>query len=232
MIHGFDHTLGYNPLRIAEVSDATGARDYIAGPDQRQFSPLFPSYRSLLADMLGLRYIVSSVPIGKVDGALKAGDLRFLARTHEGNIYENPRALPRVLFATNWLAADFDWLIETGNWPDFDPRRTVLLEAEAGVTPPPPRSAAECPRTLARITRYENTVVEVDADSVCGGYVVLNDVWQQWWTVTVDGKGADIMQANVLFRAVEVTPGRHTVRFEFKPIEGALAELGERFFAQ
>ena len=33
MIHGFDHTLGYNPLRLADVSDATGARDYIAGPD-------------------------------------------------------------------------------------------------------------------------------------------------------------------------------------------------------
>ncbi len=89
MIHGFDHTLGYNPLRIAEVSDATGARDYIAGPDQRVFSPLFPSYRSLLADMLGLRYIVSSVPIGRVDQSLKAGDLRFLARTPEGNVYEN-----------------------------------------------------------------------------------------------------------------------------------------------
>jgi hypothetical protein len=230
MIHGFDHTLGYNPLRSADVSDATGARDYIAGPDQRTFSPLFPSYRSLLADMLGLRYIVSSVPIGQVDPNLKAGDLRFLARTHEGNIYENPRALPRVLFAVNWLAADFDWLIETGNWPDFDPRSTVLFEAETGAVPPPPRSPAECPHTLARLVHYENTVVEIDADSVCGGYVVLNDVWQQWWTVTVDGKPADILHANVLFRAVEVTPGRHKVRFEFKPIEGALAELGERIF--
>jgi hypothetical protein len=230
MIHGFDHTLGYNPLRLAEVSDATGARDYIAGPDQRVFSPLFPSYRSPLADMLGLRYIVSSVPIGRVDANLKPGDLRFLARTLEGNVYENPRALPRVLFATNWLAADFDWLIETGNWPDFDPRRTVLLEAEPGAEPAPPRSAAECPRTVARLLHYENTVVVIDADSVCGGYVVLNDVWQQWWTVTVDGKPADILRANVLFRAVEVTPGRHTVRFQFKPIEGAIAELSERIF--
>ena len=26
-------------------------------PDQRTFSPLMPSYRSLLADMLGLRFI-------------------------------------------------------------------------------------------------------------------------------------------------------------------------------
>jgi hypothetical protein len=123
-------------------------------------------------------------------------------------------------------------LIETGNWPDFDPRRTALLEAEADVTPPPPRSAVECPRAVARLALYENTIVEVDADSVCGGYVVLNDVWHPWWTATIDGKPADILRANVLFRAVEVTPGRHRVRFEFKPIEGALAELEERMFAR
>ena len=231
MIHGFDHTLGYNPLRLAEVSDATGARDQIAGPDQRTFSPLFPSYRSLLADMLGLRYIVSSVPIGRIDVSLKPGDLRFLAHTADGYVYENPRAFPRVMFATNWLSADFDWLIETGNWPDFDPRRTVLLEAEKGAAPPPPRTPFECPRTLARLVHYENTVVEIGADSVCGGYVVLNDVWHPW-TATVDGQPADIMQANVLFRAVEVAPGRHLVRFEFKPIEGAIAELGERVFGE
>lgn len=232
MIHGFDHTLGYNPLRLADVSDATGARDYIAGPEQRVFSPLFPSYRSLLADMLGLRYIVSSVPVGKVDANLKPGDLRFLARTRDGYVYENPRALPRVLFATNWLEADFDRLIELAEWPDFDPRRTVLLEPEPGAEPPPSRSAAQCPRTLARLTRYENTVVEIDADSVCGGYVVLNDVWHPWWMATVDGKPADILTANVLFRAVEVTPGRHRVRFEFKPVEGAIAELSERMFGE
>ena len=70
----------------------------------------------------------------------------------------------------------------------------------------------------------------IDSDSVCGGYVVLNDVWHPWWTVTVDGAPADILAANVLFRAVEVTPGRHRVRFEFKPVAGAIAELGARMF--
>jgi hypothetical protein len=107
MIHGFDHTLGYNPLRLADMSDATGARDYIAGPWQRTFSPLFNSYRSLMADLLGLRYIVSSVRIGEVDPGLKPGDLRFLAHTRDGYVYENPRALPRVLFAVNWMVAGF-----------------------------------------------------------------------------------------------------------------------------
>jgi hypothetical protein len=232
LVHGFDHTLGYNPLRMADMSAATGARDYIAGPEQRVFSPLFPSYRSLLADMMGLRYIVSSVPVGKVDDSLKPGDLRLLGRTADGYVYENPRALPRVLFANNWLAADFDWLIELGQWPDFDPRRTVLLEADAGVEPPPARSREECPRATARLVHYENTVVEIDADSACGGYVVLNDIWHPWWSATVDGEAADILKANVLFRAVEVTPGRHRLRFEFRPLEGAIAELSERIFGE
>jgi hypothetical protein len=229
MIHGFDHTLGYNPLRLADMSDATGARDYIAGPWQRTFSPLFNSYRSLMADLLGLRYIVSSVRIGEVDPGLKPGDLRFLAHTRDGYVYENPRALPRVLFAVNWMVADFDTLIEQG-WPDFEPRRTVLLEADPGVEPPPLRKPGECMPATARLTHYENTVVEIDADSLCGGYVVLNDVWHPWWSVTVDGKPGEILKANVIFRAVEVTPGRHRLRFEFRPVEGAFAELGERLF--
>ena len=135
-----------------------------------------------------------------------------------------------MLFANNWMATNFDALIETGEWPDFDPRRTVLLEAEPDVTAPPSRGPAECPRATAHLTHYENTVVEIDADSFCGGHVVLNDVWHPWWTATVDGEPADILRANVLFRAVEVPPGRHRIRFEFKAIEGAIAELGERMF--
>ena len=57
---------------------------------------------------------------------------------------------------------------------------------------------------------------------------MLNDVWHPWWFGTVDGKPADIFRANVLFRAIEVPPGRHVVRFEFKPVEGAVKEIMAR----
>ena len=60
--------------------------------------------------------------------------------------------------------------------------------------------------------------------------MVLNDVWHPWWFAEIDGKAAPIERANVLFRAVRVPPGQHEVRFEFRPIRGALTELVGRIW--
>ena len=129
LVHGFEGTLGYNPFRLGDVSDATGARDYIAGTDQKAFSALFPSYASIMANLLGLRFIAIGAPIETVDRGLKPGSLRLIARTEDAYIYENPHALPRVLFASDWKQADFGALVTTGNWPQFDPVQTVLLDS-------------------------------------------------------------------------------------------------------
>jgi hypothetical protein len=53
----------------------------------------------------------------------------------------------------------------------------------------------------------------------------LNDIWHPWWFATVDGVGIPIGKANVLFRAVSVAPGKHTVRFTFDPLRGAFNQL-------
>lgn len=246
--HGFDQTLGYNPLRTALVTDALGAGDYIAGPEQRTFSPLFPSYRCRLADLLGLRFIASPVPIGRLDRRLGNEDLNLLARTPDAYLYENPRALPRVIFAEQAMPADFDRILADGSWPEFDPRKTVLLDAAA--TPdvtvtlrPAPRTPAaeqqsasleaaamsDLPREAETvIVRYENTRIEVAVDAPRPGYLVLGDVWHPWWAATVDGRASLIRRANVLFRAVAVPAGRHRVRFEFEPLAGAFADLSRR----
>ncbi|HEV2553134.1 MAG TPA: hypothetical protein VGV17_05165 [Bosea sp. (in: a-proteobacteria)] len=225
MVHGFDHTLGYNPLRLADFSEAVGTRDTIAGPDQRKFTPLFPSYRCRLANLLGLRYIASPVPIEQVDHALREGDLRLIARTREGYVYENPRALPRVQFVGGWEMADFEAMKQSGRWPEVDPQQSVLLDAE------PPLPMTEGPalaKAEIRLSRYENTEVEIEVTAPIAGFVVLNDIWHPWWRAEIDGVETEILKANVLFRAVQVPAGRHKVTFSFRPLEGALAELRER----
>jgi hypothetical protein len=233
MVHGFEGTLGYNPFRLADVSDATGARDYIAGADQKQFSPLFPSYASTMANLLGVRFIVAGVPVELIDKRLKPGELKLVARTANAYVYENPRALPRVLFVGDWKLADFDALTETGVWPQFDPMRTVLLDeppqadaATLGLASPPSAVSG------VRIAHYENTRVVVEVDAAQAGFVVLNDVWHPWWTADLDGMDVPILRANVLFRAVQVPAGHHVLTFEFEPISGALADVSERLLGQ
>ncbi len=219
MTHRLDHTLGYNPIRLRTYSEATGAEDTIGLPEQRKFPALFPSYDSPLADALGLRFIVSKIEVETIDRRLKPGRLAFIGPTLDGFVYENPRALPRAMFAATSTGADFAEIVRTGAWPAADLRNTVLLspfdaKVSSLIATPGPGDV--------RIVAYRNTEVIIDVESRRGGYVVLHDVWHPWWTATLDGAPTPILKANVLFRAVRVPPGQHTVRFTFEPIRGLL----------
>ena len=228
MIHDFDHVMGYNPVRLGSVTEGLGASETVAETWERRFTPLYPSYRSLMADMLGLRYIAVKRPIETLDKKLRPGDLKLVTRTSDAYIYENPRALPRVIFTSDWLPADFAKLIADGRWPNFDPMRTVLLDQAPPDHAEMARPSDSRPDAKIALAAYENTEVSVEVDSQKPGFVILNDVWHPWWFATVDGKPAEILRANVLFRAVQVPPGRHTVRFEFHPVQGAMNQIAAR----
>jgi hypothetical protein len=134
--------------------------------------------------------------------------------------YENPDAMPRVTFATEAKGADFARMLADGVWPAADLRSTVLLER------PPAVSATRRPGQV-RIVSYLNTEVILEADSPDGGFLVLNDLWHPWWFAEIADRPAEILRANVLFRAVVVPPGRHMVRFRFRPIALVWAQLGK-----
>jgi hypothetical protein len=224
LAQNFDHVFGHNPLRLLSFQAATHAGDTVALASQRMFSPLYPSYHSAFADLLGVRFIATGVPIEEIDSSLKPGDLAYITHTREAYVYENPRALPRVMLMTDWQAADFDELIRSG-WPNVDPRRTVLLQhAPAGFS----HGNATAAAGSARLLRYANTEVVVEVDAPAGGILLLNDIWHPWWRAHVDQAEAEILKANVIFRAVVVSSGRHVVRFSFRPIAGALAELAAK----
>ena len=222
MVHGFDHTLGYNPLRLEDFSEAVGTGDGIARPADRKYTPLFPSYRSRLANLLGLRYIASPIPIEQVDHNLSAGDLQLIARTKQGYVYENQHALPRVQFVGGWQFADFQSMKLSGRWPETDPQQAVLLDVEPPVATPEGPVAVQAE---VKLVDYRNAQVDIEVTTPAPGFVVLNDIWHPWWKVEVDGVETEILRANVLFRAVQVPAGTHKVRFSFQPLSGAIAEL-------
>jgi hypothetical protein len=218
LTHDLHSTLGANPVRLDQYVRATGAGDTVAEGRQRAFPAPFPSYRSPLANLLGLRFIVTAVPIEKIDPNLS--DDTFVQVAHQGRtrIYENKAALPRIIFASRAKVANFDEILRTGKWPPADFRTTVLLEGE--LSP----NLQRRPGKIA-ISSYRNTVVKLTVESPDGGWAVLNDVWHPWWRGRIDGNPAPIVKANVIFRAIQIPPGRHTVKFEFHPLAGAWKDL-------
>ncbi|QGM96577.1 membrane protein [Methylocystis parvus] len=226
LVHGIDHDLGYNPIRLKIFEDATGAGDHLALPEQREFSKLYPKYRSPFSDMLGLRYVATGVPIEVIDENYRSGDFTELTRIGKVHIYENKSAFPRVMVATCAMHVDFARMVESGEWPEADYRETVLLE-----TPPLCHTRKGLPpdATRARIVSYGNAEVVVEANAPPGGgWLILNDVYHPWWFATLDGEEAEILRANVLFRAVAIPEGRHEARFAFQPLRGLTARLSAR----
>jgi hypothetical protein len=230
MTHRLENTLGYNPVRLDDYAKATGAGDTVAEPGQRHFSALMPSYDSHLADLLGLRYIVTGVDIEKIDPKLTEDALLLLAQTPDGLIYENPDALPRVMIVAKAQSVDQDGLIRTGEWPaGFDPKETVLLDPGVAGTAPVATAdqASDQPHAQASavIRDYGTTEIVVQTKSDHQGYLLLNDVWHPWWFAEIDGAPAPVLRANGLFRAVALPQGEHEIRFRFRPFLGAWSQI-------
>ena len=225
LVHDFDMDLGYNPIRLTLFVDVTHANDHVAIPEQRVFSPAFPSYKSPMANLMGLRWIATGVPAEQIDASLKPGDLKLIAQTRDAYIYENKDALPRVLLPGRAVRGDFAAIMAKGGMPNMDYRRFVLLDSAECVKIPCADSAgAEGAQGEAKILRYDNTLIDIEAKAPpSGGFLVLNDIWQDWQRAYVDGLPAPILKANLMFRAVALTPGPHHVRFRFEPQLGLMS---------
>lgn len=226
MVHDLETTLGYNPLRLAWYQAATGAQDTIGLPDQRAFTPLFPSYSSMLANVLGLRWIAANVPLKQIDPKYDTTRIVERARLGKVTIYENLDALPRVRFVTGVRRMTATELLRFGTWPaGYDPMREVVLDRTPAPSTP---SEPEGDNAKVEITAYHNTEVVVAVDTAVAGRVVLADVWHRWWRATVDGEPVPIERADGIFRAVAVPAGKHEVRFTFHPVAGAFQDLRNR----
>jgi uncharacterized membrane protein YfhO len=64
---------------------------------------------------------------------------------------------------------------------------------------------------------YSPNHVRVKTSQEGNGFLVLLDTYLPGWTVKVDGSEQPILQANYLYRAVQLGPGEHTLEFDYFP---------------
>ena len=217
MIFNIEATLGYNPVRLETYDAATGGNE-TSHESVRRFSALMRSYRSTLANLLGIRFICTTVPIEKIDPTLRPDDFKLVDQVGKVRIYENPRAFPRVFMAEKAVQVDTEAVLRAGVMPVADFTTTVLLDTVPEEWRPSIKQDAGAEPPRAMVTSYTNTEVQVQVKTSRPAFLVLNDLYYPYWRAYVDGEESEILNANILFRAVLIPPGEHEVVFRFEPL--------------
>jgi hypothetical protein len=129
-------------------------------------------------------------------------------------VWENRDTLPRAFLVHSAQVLDDGAALARMKGSDFVPGQVVFLSEGQEQAEPIKASTAQ---DRVEITRYEPDRVSLDISTDRTGYLVLADSWYPGWNVTVDNQPAPMYRADVLFRAVAVEPGRHTLVFEYRP---------------
>jgi hypothetical protein len=98
--------------------------------------------------------------------------------------------------------------------PGFDPKREIVLPLGTPIAASGD-SAAQAGTSRILETRADRVLLE--AQLAAPGYVVLVETHDPGWRATVDGRPADVLRANVAFRAVAVPAGRHVIELVYRP---------------
>jgi len=158
---------------------------------------------------------------------------REVARVANGTpfpsyLYENQCFLPRAFVAGRaGYSPDPDETLARLADPGFDARRTVLLASKKGVES---SSVADGPAGQVASFKHQPNSVTLQVKLSRSGYVVLLDRFDPNWHATMDGQEVPILRANLLFRAVRASAGRHTIRFYYRQ-RGLAAGLAVSFGA-
>ncbi|SEC07820.1 hypothetical protein SAMN05444161_0460 [Rhizobiales bacterium GAS191] len=224
MIEKIEDTVGYNALRISDYEALTGAGENAVDLHLRQFPGTFRGWRSRLANLLGLEFLVLSRPIEQLPNDYPRPD--EVTQIYGGPgiyVYSLGNAAPRAYVANKLISVDQSAVIESGEMPDFDRSYEALIDekslkdlrGEYGLDEKGDPARGEA---MVRIVSYKRNCVIIEADTTKPGILVLHDLFYPGWEATVDEQPVKVLKTNLLFRGVELPRGRHTIAFRFNPL--------------
>jgi hypothetical protein len=143
---------------------------------------------------------------------------------HSGDvkIYENLETLPRLFFVPQAITApDDEAALAIMRAPDFSPFDTVVLQESQSQNPPPEAHHPESrylDNATTQILLYEPEHISAAVTTPSDGWLLLTDAWYPGWEATVDGERVPVERADILFRAIPVPAGEHSVEWIYRPV--------------
>ncbi len=208
---------GYDAVYQARYGEfISAAGDGTIGVPQRSVVNLNKNgmFAQAYLDLLGVRYLVHRVSDGQNVWAYpfwKYPDYVQVYKDPQYEVFENLRAFPRVRLVSGYEVNIHPQEILSRLFSDTFPRDShIILEQKPGTEP----EAGE--GTVTTVSETPNTLT-LSADIDVPKLLYVSDVYEDGWKAYVDEQEVHVYRANFAFRAVEVPPGTHTIRFEYKP---------------
>ncbi len=193
---------GYYPVSLARYAAYVGAINN--EPPYADVSADIRNPDSPLVGLLNVKYVLSSRPINK----------KGLIEVHSDKsyVYYNGNWKPRAFTVHTAKAVENSEaaLREVKN-PNFNPEKVVILET----TKPLPKTSGDPSKNKIKYTKYSAASQQLQVDMASDGYLFLSEVYYPLWKAWVNGKPAEIMPANYLFRAIYIPKGKHDVRLQY-----------------
>jgi hypothetical protein len=220
MVHGFEATNGYNPLRI-------GAYDLLVAPgespwtaEHRLFPRSFPRYGCTLSRLLGLEFVVLDRPMERMPHQTAHGDAELLMAGPKAWIYKLRGVAPRATLSRTVRVADAEGFVATAQFPDIQSDAEVWIDDDQTLAQSYAAALRDAPGR-AEIVRYAPDRIEIAVETASPAILTLHEAWYPGWEVEVNGVRQPLLRADVLFRAVEIPAGTHRVTFAFRPLSAA-----------
>jgi O-antigen/teichoic acid export membrane protein len=205
---------GYDSIITRQYVDYMNRIEHQGLLDYNRIAPLSTGagLDSPFLDLLGVKYVISEVPIDRPDYKL--------VYDREVKVYENLDVFPRAFFAPAC------GIMPEATLDTLDLRRQVSLNVGAGLNRTRCAGPPFAPLQPMTVTRYTPNEVWVDATVAEPGVLVLADSYFPGWVAYARPQGAaddqerelTIYRADGNFRAVLLEPGAWSVRFRYSPL--------------
>lgn len=162
------------------------------------------SISSPLFSLLGVSYILSINPID-------SSDVKLLSEEGTTKLYTVTKKIPRVYFATNVVVEkDKQAVMNRLYDSSFVPGQTAIIEGDLDVAP------SHTGDGKAVIISYTGDRIQLETTTASTQYLVIGNIMDLNWHVTVDGKETTVFRTNYIFFGTLVPAGIHQITVQYR----------------
>ncbi|HSH01629.1 MAG TPA: YfhO family protein [Anaerolineae bacterium] len=161
--------------------------------------------------------------INNTDNSFQPLTLGHYRLLHSGDvkIYDNLDVLPPAFLVYDWSTTTSPaTALPLLQQPTFDPRHTAIIETDV-YPPPPPNTLPLTPSQQhdhVTLTQHTPEHLTITATTPTSATLILTDAYYPGWQATRNQQPTPIYPANILWRALHLPPGTHTITMTYHPL--------------